>query len=388
MSYEEVCDFGNLLHAGEKCCKAGRWKASIQRFEIDLLLNTTRNKIKLETGNISLKPTNNFRISERGKTRKIKAHYITDRQLLKSFCEYELKPQIKSKIIKSNAASQKGRGTDYSIILFRQDLTKAYRKWGKNFYVVVGDYHDYFGSESHNEILNQIRFKDYRSNKILKEYLDCFPGDTGIGIGGEPSQDISVVFASKIDRMLACDPNVLANGRYMDNFYFIVHDKDTANYTLIRIKEKSESIGLTLNKKVTRIYNMSTDTVTWLKKRTYITDTGKIVMRLTRKNVRSAHKSIDFYKSKIDDGIIPRECADISIVCWSSYAKPYNSYNQMASVISHYSKAFNEQKQRVNILYKKHPKGFIKTKQHTLKDDIEYYKRIRSERIAFIIHNS
>lgn len=360
MSFDNVVDYGNLLRAGNKCCLNGRWKPSVQIFEMTLLRKTSRNKSRLLKRTYRPRKTHNFKIKERGKVRVIKAHAIEDREVYKSFSHNEFKPMFASRVVDNNAASQPGKGTEYSIKGFRNGISKAYRKWGKDFYVVVFDYSDYFGSMNHETVKNKLYGLDEGSKWLIGQYIDLFPGNCGIGIGGEPSQDISVVFPSSLDRMLMCDRRVLDSGRYMDDGYAICHTKEDARSVLSDIRKMSDKLRLTLNEKRTRIFWMKKDSVVWLKKRTFISDTGKIYMEITNRNVRDEIRRIKKQKELIDEGLMPRFVADISIECWCAYAKNYNSYNKMWRVVDFYSETFGVPWSECKVLLRRTHKGWRK----------------------------
>jgi len=360
MSFEGAISFKNLLKYGEKCCNGGRWKPSVQSFEMTLLRNTSRNHKRLKERTFKPCKTNNFMITERGKWREIKAHKISDRQVYKSFCNEELKPSTERLIVPSNAASQVGKGTQYSIRRFRRDMAKATRKWGNDFYVITLDFHDYFGSIPHDRIIDEIGLTNEDSRWLLQQYVDIFPGDIGIGIGGEPSQDISVVYPSKLDRMLSCEPSVLASGRYMDDGYAICHTKEEAQRTLKKILEISDKLGLVINRKRTKISWMKKDSIVWLKKRTFITNTGKIVMRLTRENIRDEIRRVRYQKDQVVSGRMPIWVADVSIECWCAYARDYNSRRAMKRVINVYMQEFDVSWKVARLLFKKSHTKWIK----------------------------
>lgn len=340
MGYDEAMSYENLRKAAKGCMKGNRWKCSIQTFELSMAQAVSQLHQSLEDGTYKPNPTYNFTISERGKTRHIKAHHILDRVWYKSWCEHDLKPLVEGRIMPANSASQKGKGTDHSIKLFRKALTRAYKKWGRDFYVVTTDYHDYFGSIPHDKILEEIRFEDERSNRTLRDYLAIFPGGKGLGIGGEPSQIISIVYPSKVDRMVACNCPTFASGRYMDDSWFICHTKEEANYTLKKFVEVSESLGLIVNWKRTQMHHMTKHSVIWLKKRTSLTETGKIVMKLTRKNVRLRFRTLKHYKELVDEKLMPRDAVFDSMQCWTRYALKYDGYKQVKRVVAYFSELF------------------------------------------------
>jgi len=346
--------YETLLRAGERCCNGSRWKSSVQSFEMTLIRQTAKSKKNLDNGKFKPRKTSSFMLRERGKWREIKSHKIIDRQVYKAFCDTILKPSMANRILESNSASQVGKGTEHSIKMFRQGLAKAYRKWGRDFYVVTYDFHNYFGSIPHDQILQATGIHDEFGLFILKQYIDLF--DNGIGIGGEPSQDIAVCYPSKIDRMLACNKRVLASGRYMDDGYAICHTREDARHILASIRRKSDALGLVINGNRTRISYMAKDSVVWLKKRTRLTETGKIIMQLTRKNVRDELRNIEFQKRMVEKGDMPMETALVSLVCWVAYAKKYNSNAQVCRVIEHFEDSFGIPAKK---LLRRRSKGWI-----------------------------
>lgn len=360
MSFDEVTSFENLLKAGLKCCLNGRWKPSVQIFEMTILRNTARSRKRLKSNEYKPQKTNDFLLSERGKWRTIRAHNIRDRQIYKSFCDYELKPAIENRIMSNNSASQLGKGTDHSIALFRKGLAKAVRKWGKDFYVVTADDHNYFGSIPHKNIASNIALADEAGQHLLAQYVNVFKGDKGIGIGGEPSQDIAVAYQSKIDRMLACEPSVIASGRYMDDMWAICRTKEEASAALNKIVTMSAQLGLELNMNRTRISYMKKDSVVWLKKRTRIDDNGKIVMQLSRKNVADKIKQLRYQKRMIESGKMPRRVAFESMQCWCSYAVKYNSRKQMLRVVKTFMELYEVPWDVAKRLFRRRNKGWIK----------------------------
>lgn len=361
MSFKEITNYKNLLDSGLASCNGGRWKPSVQSFEMTLLRHTSKNKKRLESKNYKPYKTNDFLLRERGKWRVIKAHKIEDRQVYKSFCKFDLMPNTKNLIVENNSASQIGKGTLHSIKVFKNGLVKATRKWKNDFYVVTFDFHDYFGSIPHKKITDVVHLSDDDSRWLLQQYVDVFPTDKGIGIGGEPSQDISIVYPAKLDRMLLCNPKVFASGRYMDDGYAICHTKEDATAVLKNIRTVVSELGLELNEKRTKIAWMKKDTVIWLKKRTFITDSGRIVMRLSRENVRDELRRIKYQKDKIEKGEMPHSVAHISIECWCAYANGYNSKRMMKRVVEFYMKTFGIPWDVAKILLKKHHKGWLKT---------------------------
>lgn len=310
-------------------------------FEINILQYTSRNRRRLLSGEFSYHKTHDFILCDRGKQRNIQAHNIADRQVQKAFCHYELIPATEKRILPNNAASQIGKGTDYMIKRFRADLAHAYRVCGgRQFYVFIYDFHNYFGSIPHAQSLESIGkcLSDDPSRKMLRDYADIF--EAGYGIGGEPSQVLAVVYPSSIDRMFACNPDVIGSGRYMDDGYAITATKEAARKAEQDFRRKAGQLGLSVNEKRLQIYNMEKDVVTFLKKRTSMTESGKIIMRITRENVRNELRRIKFQKEQFDAGQMSMSAIKQSIECWSNYAAKYQSYKARVRVLDYYAKTF------------------------------------------------
>lgn len=363
MGYDEAMSFKNLLIYGEKCCNGGRWKTSTQMFEINILQWIGSERKKIEEKKHFFRGTNDFYLKERGKKRHIRSHQIIDRAVLKSYCRFSLIPATAPIVMPTNTASQEGKGTEQAIKQFRQALAHAWRKYGRDFYVITWDFHDYFGSIPHEKALNIIggRLRDPRDIEVLEKYTDLFPGGIGYGIGGEPSQVISIAYPSSLDRMVACDPNVLGNGRYMDDGWAVVHRIEDARILLEKIKTTvTGKLGIALNYKSTRIFWMETDSVTYLKKRTRLDANGKIVMRIVRKNIATRHRLTRKQKREYDAGNMPFEAIEQSMQCWLSYSRPYQSDSARWRIAREYAELFDQDWNHVKKLMrgaKKHRKA-------------------------------
>lgn len=338
MSYDDTADFKNLLEAGLDCCKSGRWKAATQQFEIDILQRTAENRKRLQEGAFKPKPTNDFTLCERGKARTIRAHHITDRQAYKSFVRNELIPATEHLVMENNSASQQGKGTEHAIKAFRRALARAYKKYGRRFYVWTYDFSNYFGSIPHEGGIQAMRVADPRSQQLLRQYANLF--DEGFGIGGEPSQRVAVVYPAPIDGMIAATKGVLDSGRYMDDGWAISGNRDVLVDLNERFSRKAAAMGLTVNKKHTGITCMEHGSVTFLKKRTSISETGRIVMKLDRRNVRDALRRIKWQKAALDAGEMPMEAIVQSFECWCAYARKIDGNKQALRVANVWAETF------------------------------------------------
>lgn len=159
----------------------------------------------------------------------------------------------------------KGRGTSYAINRLKRQLVKHYRKYGRDGYILLCDFSDYFASIPHDGVLNQLSkyMPDHRTLWLASQLVNREDGARGLGLGSEPSQVFAVAYPSSIDHW-AEHSGCEATGRYMDDLYIIDPDKTRLREALEVITAKSRNLGLTLNPRKTHIVKLSHG-FTWLK---------------------------------------------------------------------------------------------------------------------------
>ena len=159
---KELCDYDRatstdeLIKAFYKCKKKVAWKRSIQKFELKLFQNTSELHRKMQEGKSVSKGYVEFDINERGKKRHIQACHISERCVQKAFSENVLMPMLEDTLIENNCASQKKKGTSMALMKFEEGLTKCYRKWKRDFYILQGDFHNYFASIPHDKLISKL----------------------------------------------------------------------------------------------------------------------------------------------------------------------------------------------------------------------------------------
>lgn len=319
-------NFNSIKNSGRACLKGVRWKSSSQMFEINLLRWSASLSEQVEKGTYKSKGFNNFTINERGKTRKIQSVHISERCVQKALC-VELKPILLPKLAYDNSASIKGKGTEFAINRMKCHLDRHFRKHGKKGGILIMDFKNYFGSISHEILLKKLRedIKDDKIYNLCAMFINNFDGDYGIGLGSEISQICAVYYPNSLDKLIKEELKMKGSGRYMDDSYLIHEDIDYLKECLEKIKVECDKLKLTLNPKRTRIISFG-DNCEYLKKRIYMTNQGKIVMRLTRKNITKTRQKLKKQKKMLSDGIIDKETIKQSYKCWRGYADKYDTY--------------------------------------------------------------
>ena len=119
----------------------------------------------------------------------------------------------------------------------------------------------------------------------------------------------------------------------MDDSYLIA-DRATCESALEAITAMSAAMGLPLNTKATRITPLNQG-FRYLKKRIMITETGRIVMRLQRDNIRRERQRVVKNELMVASGEMSRESADQSWQSWRSYATRYDARTTLATMDEH-----------------------------------------------------
>lgn len=322
-TFDDVFTFPNIFLSAEECLKGVRWKQSVQMFELNMLTWCSNLHYQVHNGTYKSRGFTEFYIKERGKTRFIQSVHISERVIQKCLTEYGLKPILVPSLIYDNGASLRGKGADFAIRRFREHLRWHYARYGLNGGILIGDFHDYFHSIDHKILLSMLRkkIKDDRLFSMAKYFIECFKGDKGLGLGSEISQICAIFYPNKIDHMIKERFKIHGYGRYMDDFYVISEDIGILNEILNAVKNITKELGLKLNENRTVIYRFEHNPVfTFLKCRTRLTNTGKIVMRNVPKNYKSKRHWIKKQKQLYDNGIIDMNYIMQSYRTWEQCA--------------------------------------------------------------------
>ena len=338
-NYDKAISIEELTKAFYQCKKGVAWKKSVQNYEMNLFQNISELHRKLDKCEDISRGYVQFYIWERGKRRKIQACHISERVVQKSIANNILTPMLENTLIKNNCASQKGKGTHKAWEYFEEDLKKAYKKWGRDFYVIQGDFHNYFASIPHDKLIAELDkyFHDERTRLYYRSVINSFYEDgecIGLGLGSQICQNFAIFYPNRLDHyMEKCG----SCGRFNDDFYVIVHTKEDAKTCLNGIYKIVDELGLEINEKKTRIVK-ATHVITYLKTRFNLLRNGEVIRRPNRKSITRERKKIKKLKNKLDNGIITFEDVRTSYASWKGSLKGKKCYRTLQNV----NKLFNE----------------------------------------------
>lgn len=338
-SIEDLTRPDRILAAMHECENNVRWKASVQRFEIDTLRWAAGIRNDLRDGSYTAMGFKRFDIVERGKLRHIQAVHIRDRTVQKLVCQQALRPEIYPRLIYDNSASQEGKGTEFALQRMVQHLRWHLARYGKTGVIVIMDYHGFFDSIPHDKAIAALRRHqdDPLVRKYIGDMIDAFDGCRGLGLGSEISQIAAALYPTPVDRLVKDELGVHCFARYNDDSYLIHPDRRYAEHCLARITETAAELGLEVHRAKTKIHNLATDDFTFLKKRVHITDTGRIVLRLTRANIRREEARIRDQRIEYDAGRMKAAAILQSYQCWRSYAKKYDAYGAVRNMDKYFT---------------------------------------------------
>lgn len=299
--FEEVFSFRKLYLAGRKCCKNVMWKNSTQRFLGTILLEVATIHEQLLDRTFTGKGFIHFVIMERGKLRHIRSVHITERTVQKCLCDNYLVPLYAPSFIYDNGASLEGKGMDFSLRRMVYHLQRHYRKYGREGGILLYDFSKYFDTAPHAPLFAEgaRRMHDDRTRALVNQFIQAF-GSVGLGLGSQISQTEALMLPNPLDHMVKEQLRIEGYGRYMDDGNLLHQSRDYLKVCEEALVAKSEEIGITLNRKKTRIVPL-TDSFVYLKTRFMVTETGKIILKMSKRSTTSIRRKLVIFKGWVDD---------------------------------------------------------------------------------------
>lgn len=286
--FEEVTDFGNLYQAYIKSKSGKGFSKSRQKFQLAALDGIHQIKRRLETKIYTISKYNEFTIYE-PKERIIKAGSFVDKIVQHSLCDNVLMPIFSKEFIQTNYAGQIDKGTLYGLDCLKAQMYLAYCKYGYDCWIVKADISKFFYNIDHNILKDIIGYfvEDKDVYWLCEKFVDSTEG-LGLPLGNQVSQVYALLYLSGLDHFITGELGVKYYGRYMDDFYLIVQNKEYAKWCLNVIYEFVCTLGLGLNGK-TQIIPFKNG-IKFCGFHTYITPDGKVIRKLKNENKRAAKK--------------------------------------------------------------------------------------------------
>lgn len=339
---ENIASYKSLYRANRKSMRNVSWKASVQRYQMNLLRNLEETRKKLLAGEEVTRGFVEFDTMERGKVRHIRSVHYSERVAQRSTCDNALVPMLSRSLIYDNGACLEGRGVDWAMDRLKAHLQQFYRKNGfsNEGCVVLFDFSAYFDNILHQECFNVYdrAFLDRQIKVLLRSFVVPFgykkfnsnwkrvdPRDRGeysgksLGLGSQVSQITAVSYPNSLDHYIKQTLRVRWYQRYMDDGYMLFSTKQEAKEALNRVIEFCARLGIVVNQKKTKIVPIRQG-IKFLKAKHYLTDTGKVERRMCRESITRQRRRLKKFAAKRAAGEMTTADVSTAYGSWKGYA--------------------------------------------------------------------
>jgi len=339
-NYENVISANALIKAAKQSRKGVRWKASVQRYMMNLLRNTWDLRKKLKAGISVVMGFICFTINERGKTRNIRSVHFKERVVQRSVSDNALVPVLRRSLVYDNGASLKGKGIHFALKRCAKHLRLYYRRHGGNDgWILQIDFSGYFDSIEHAPLLAQLKraFHDTKLLWLIWQFVRSF-GSKSLGIGSQVSQILAVAYPNAIDHFVREVFRIGLSGRYNDDSYYIHESREYLEALLEALRPKLAALGIKLNPRKTQIIPVKR--FTFLKVRFYLTDTGKVVMKPSRASATHMRRKLKAFVPMVADGTLTMDDVRNAYQSWRGYQKHLDSHDTVKEMDKLYHDLF------------------------------------------------
>lgn len=382
---EQVADANALIDAFYKSKQGVSWKASVQKYELNLLKNTYKTRQRLLSGTYKASRFVQFPLSQRGKTRWIKSMHIRDRVVQRSVCDQVLLPKVKPYLIYDNGASLQGKGIDFALNRLEKHLHDHYKHYGDNKgYIVLIDFTKYFDNIPHDLLEQKLidSTEDEDLQALLKYLFSLFEIDVkylsddireefthgiynslkytayirqqnpnhikynnypklkkSIGIGSQISQIAGIYYPTVIDDYFKIVKHVHGYGRYMDDTYIIARTKEEARQYLDDVFRLCRKLKIYVNPKKSRIQPLSR-TFSFLKIKFTLTNNGKVIRKLDQQNIHRNRRRLHKLGARVQDGSMTLHQGQQSYMSFRGRLIQFNNKDTLHHVNDEFYKDF------------------------------------------------
>ena len=386
---DSVLTDANYLYDGYKRAKTGSaWKPEVQQFEANYLLEIAMLQKEIEEQSYKTAPQNSFIIHERGRVRLINSLRMKDRVVRHVYCDHVLNPMLRPKLIYDNYASLTQRGITMARNRFERFLHEWYRKHKSNEgWIMIQDYSGFYDNILHEvlkEAIDPLLASDmdrwmlslilsdslvdvsfmteeermqYKTTKLKILDYDKIPKELKTGkyfwpkslnIGDQGSQSLSTFYPVKVDNFIKIVCGVRYYGRYMDDSFIIAETKEELKELQDKIKKVTDSIGIFLNPKKTRIFKLSSH-FRFLQMQYSLTETGRIIIKINPKRLTAMRRRLKKLKKRVEAGKMPYSDVENMFRSWYGNFYSYMSKLQKINLILLYDSLFEKERKGVSI---------------------------------------
>lgn len=335
-SLKEIYGFESLYESMMKCKKGVLWKNSVASFVLNDMERISKLAGSLQNGTYKAKKPYRFKIHH-PKEREIASISFRDRVPQRSLNDNIVYPVMTRSFIYDNYACQKGKGTDKARNRLKQFLQRHYRKCGCSGWVAQFDIKGFYPNMDHaivegmfKQKLPQEVFVEVR--RILREQYD---GEKGYNPGSQLVQIAGISILDGLDHFIKEKLHAKLYLRYMDDFMIISEDKQYLERCVAEIAAYLKRLRFEINQKKTMIIPLS-EGIEFLGFIYKLTGTGKVVMNLLPKNIKSQRRKMRRMAAKVRRGSMTQKQANDSFEAWKAHALKGASYKLIHRMNNYY----------------------------------------------------
>ena len=322
MTYQEMCSFETLYAAYLEARKRKRSKPGTAQYEQNVLACTEKLSTILHTKTYVPSRFEVFYVYE-PKKRLVQAPAFVDKVVLHAVVDNILYEAITKSFIRDNFASQTGKGTNDGLMRLKQHVVDYYRREmrGTDGWILKGDVHHFFASIDHDKLKRKLkvlldkRGVDPQIYDLLCVYINT---TDGLPLGYQTSQLLALMFLDEFDHLMKEKYRLKYYGRYMDDFYVILSDKQRLKEILKDIRALMDGWGLELNQK-TGIFPLRNG-IDFLGFHSYITESGGIIQKLRRDSIQRIRAKVKFWEEAYKRGEVTKDAILQSFGAWDAHA--------------------------------------------------------------------
>ncbi|MCD7828890.1 MAG: hypothetical protein LUG58_00445 [Clostridiales bacterium] len=312
------------------------WKDSVAHYCLNGIEETLRLEKQLKDGTYKARPQKKILITH-PKPREAVSIAFRDRVYQRSLNDSVIYPAMSKQFIRTNAACQKGKGTDFARDILDQFLHEFYRKHGTDGYVLQGDIHGYYPNMSHAvaeaTFAKQLPPVIYeRTETILRNQYE---GDVGYSPGSQMIQIAGISVLSPFDHFVKEKLHIKWYLRYMDDFILIHESKEYLESCYQQIAQYLSGMEFEPHPAKTRIYPLK-DGIKLLGFTHRLTASGKVVRIIDPANVKAERKKLRRMVALAKKGKITKRKVDGCYQSWRAHAQHGNSVNLLKRMDKYY----------------------------------------------------
>lgn len=324
-----------------KCRKVSKWKESTQRYGARLFLRAPKDSKKLKNEMWKPQGFQEFDIIERGKLRHIKSVCIAEKCVQSALSNESLVPVIRKHLIYDNGASLKGKGTSFTEERFKEHLKSHLRKYGLVGGIFFFDFKGYFDHIEHKR-LKEDTGRILYDNIVRRTYfkmIDAMRTEIGLGLGSQVYQISAIFYPNKLDHFMKDNLRIKRYAHFMDDGYIIEPNLDVLNALKDLFISKCKENGIIPNKKKCRIIKITKPFI-FLKKRYFITNSHKIVIRNRKDTCVKERVRLKKFKELLDESLETFSRINLNFHSWLCTHIRKTSFHIFENMIRYFNNLF------------------------------------------------